>query len=261
MSASLSEVSAEAYVAFARDPAWQFVGVLLALAAIVLSVWIYLRQKQQRRIAYQRLAGVNVVTVKEHMAGRVTVLFDGTPVKSMHVVTMHIWNSGSLPIVASDFIEPLSLSIEAGARLLSADIVGANPPELHPTVRIDEHAAVVEPLLLNPGDSFVVKLLIQDGNERVLPTGRIIGVRTIDRVMDPDTFSELHGLIGLLLVSVGALIASLTKTPTPDVPKTLGVYIGVSVAIAGGLYWLFHSLRRVLLKRKLSRSGQKGHDA
>lgn len=243
----------EPYLSFLRDPAWQFVGVILALAAIAVSCWIYVRQRQRRRVSYQRLTSVEVLTVKEHMAGRVTVLFDGNPVKSMHIITMKIWNSGSVPILATDFVEPLSLLVDSSAHLLSADIVSATPINLRPVVKTEGSLATVQPLLLNPSDSFVVKLLVQDGDDYVVPVGRIVGVRAFDRVRDPNTFSERQGQIGLMLFFVGSLVAALTKLPTPEVPKTIGVYVGYLISAIGALYWVYHTAMRIYRNRQATK--------
>jgi hypothetical protein len=243
----------EPYLTFVRDPAWQFVGAILALAAIAVTYWIYVRQRQRHRVSYQRLTSIEVLTVKEHMAGRVTVLFDGNPVKSMHIITMKIWNSGSVPILAADFVEPLSLRVVSSARLLSADIISATPFNLRPVVKIEGSLATVQPLLLNPSDSFVVKLLVQDGGEHILPVGRIVGVRAFDPVMDPNTFSELQGQIGITLFLVGNLVFLLTKTPTPEVPKTIGVYVGYLISAIGALYWVYHTAMRIYRNRQATK--------
>jgi len=236
----------------ARDPLWQFVGVLLALAAMVLSYRIYVGQKQQKRLTYQRLASFPLLTVKEALAGRISVAFDGNPVQSIHMITLRIRCAGNLPITVADYVKPLALYVEKAARVLSADIVESLPSNLRPVITVDAGSVTVEPLLLNPGDSFVVKLLVQDGSKYVFPEARIVGVREVERVLDPDSKLELVAQFGMLIFCVGNLIALAFRAPRVEVPSTPGEYFGWSIMGAGGAVWLSCTAWRIWVKRKAS---------
>ena len=236
----------------ARDPLWQFVGVLLAIAAMFLSYLIYVGQKQQKRLTYQRLASFPLLTVKEALAGRISVAFDGKAVQSIHMITVRIQCAGTLPITLEDYVKPIELFVKQGAKVLSADIVESLPSNLRPSIAAGADTATIEPLLLNPGDSFVVKLLVQDGDKYVFPEARIVGVTKIERVLDPDTKLELFAQLGLLTLCIGNLIAIAFRAPRVELPSTPGEYVGWSVMGAGGVVWLACTGWRIWTKRKLA---------
>ena len=75
-----------------RDPLWQFVGVVLEIGA---SVVIYRLQKLNKRLAYEIISRTTLLTVREELENKVQVLYDGSPVQSLTVFLVRVWNAGS----------------------------------------------------------------------------------------------------------------------------------------------------------------------
>ncbi|MBL0726274.1 hypothetical protein [Piscinibacter sp. HJYY11] len=239
---------------FARDPMWQSIGVVLALAALALSYWIYRRQKERKRITFERISNVPLLTIKEEVAGRVSVTFDGQLARAIHMATVRIRNAGTTPILPADYLEPLTFNTSAGAKLLTADIVESDPVNLKPMVSVQGGRGVVEPLLLNPGDCFVVKMLIQDGGSKIEPEARVVGVRAIEKVLDPDSKYELQGLVGIFIGAIGNLVALGLRAPRMEAKTTPGEYVGYTIMACGFFLWAYSTLVRYWHKRKLGRS-------
>jgi len=102
-----------------RDPVWQFVGVVLAIGV---PVAIYQLQKQSKRFAYEIIARTTLLTVREELESKVQVLYDGSPVQSLTVFLVRVWNAGSEPIKSIDFERPLSFSAAAPAQILTRNL-------------------------------------------------------------------------------------------------------------------------------------------
>jgi hypothetical protein len=62
-----------------RDPVWQFIGVLAALVTI----FIALRQRNQKEIVYDIISDTPILSIKEEVKNRVKVLFDDKPVDAI----------------------------------------------------------------------------------------------------------------------------------------------------------------------------------
>jgi hypothetical protein len=61
-----------------RDPIWQFIGAALAIAAIVLSIWIYKRQKSEKILAYEVKSNILLLSIHDIGKERLKVfLMDG----------------------------------------------------------------------------------------------------------------------------------------------------------------------------------------
>lgn len=58
---------------FFRDPAWQFVGVVLALLSLGGAFWIYWLQRQAKELAFGLISSHRLVAVADEVSSRVTV--------------------------------------------------------------------------------------------------------------------------------------------------------------------------------------------
>lgn len=183
---------------------------------------------------------------------RLSVAYDGEPVKTIHLTILRIRNSGNQPILPTDYIAPLSLYAQVGAKILSADIVAVSPHNLRAGISLKNGAAVADSVLLNPGDFFDVKILAQDGSEWMIVEGRLVGVQAIQRVLDPDSKLEFLSIIGMLALALGTMIQVSTRTPRLSIPTTLGENIGNFIAVSGVLVWISCTVLKFWRKRQTS---------
>lgn len=233
-----------------RDPLWQFVGVLLALLAIGASIAIYRLQKLNKRLAYEIVSRANLLTVREELENKVQVLYDGGPVRSLTVFLIRVWNAGSEPIRSTDFERPLSFSAVAPAQILTAATTKVLPESLTPELVFGAHSLTVTPMLLNPGDSLTLKVLVKDASVSLRPDARIVGVT---RVQEGDgssrRFAALTGLGMLMFFAGAALAAFYAPKPVEGPPLPLASKIAIAVAIVGYLLAGYAALRSGVLRR------------
>lgn len=182
---------------FARDPAWQFMGVVLAMIAVAVSVWIFWRQQQVKRINFAVERSANLLAIADEVRHRIEVRYDGRVVSDLRVTEFRVSNSGSIPIAPGDYVEALKIHFGSRAVLLSAEQISATPSEL--SIKLSWHGSdpLIEdktrvslaPVLLNVGDSFGIRCLVSQSDE-CKPEARIMGVSTIHRRPDKDAPSS-----------------------------------------------------------------------
>jgi hypothetical protein len=129
-------------------------------------------------------------------------------------------NSGNVPIPAEDFERPVVLELGANAVPLpgTIEVKEAKPAELHPNVSAEGATLIVQPLLLNPGDSFSIAALVRDFSGPLAVDGRVVGVSKIGLGEPNDyksgrllrtTLGALEGGAAVLVVGVaGATLAA-----------------------------------------------------
>jgi uncharacterized membrane protein YidH (DUF202 family) len=133
---------------------------------------------------------------------------------------MDIEKVGNVPIRPGDFVTPISITVPPPARVVVRRIENADPQSLQPRlnqVRASEIA--LEPLLLNPGDSFRVELTMLDVHEPVdsslAVTGRIVGMKDIEFSVRPANGEVQHGLAraynteAMIIIPIGTLVVFL----------------------------------------------------
>jgi hypothetical protein len=149
--------------------------LLVALAAIGVSVYLWQRGRQRKAIAYE-LTSSRVVSVRQEAEDRIQVLLDGVAAHDVRLVDLRIVCTGNTPITAGDFERPFSVDLGSSARVLTPEVVRTEPERLSPVFEVQVGRLVIEPLLLNPGDSFAAVALVSEMAEKIELDGRIAGV-------------------------------------------------------------------------------------
>jgi hypothetical protein len=134
------------------------------------------------------------------MEERITIMVDGSAVESTRVYYYKLLNTGQDPILPSDYIEPVQVTVEQGrGELLTVDTTQTHPTELEVDwSKVTTSTFSMEPTLLNPGDEVGVLLFVTNIEESDdLPqlhwTARIVGVPTL-RFQTDESPAEESGL-------------------------------------------------------------------
>lgn len=155
------------------------IGPAVGLIGIIVSVYLWRRGRPRKGLSY-RLTALDVVSVHRTAKDRVSILYDGAPVRDVRIVDLRVANIGNEAIGAGDFEEPFSVALGEGAHVLSEPtVVRAEPNDLQPRASISGNKLIIAPLLLNPGDSFQISTLVSGLKEGDRLRARISGVRTL----------------------------------------------------------------------------------
>ncbi|WNZ46551.1 hypothetical protein Q2T42_01705 [Leptolyngbya boryana CZ1] len=161
---------------FLRDSIWQFVGALLAIVAIVISVIIFFLQKSNKLLTYEILSETALLSVAKEVEDKVQILFEGNVVQGVHLILLQISNTGNVPILPSDFLKDLTISFDGSAEILSAEITEKKPHSIDTNITINGTQLIISPSLWNSGDTITVKSLVSEFKEDVQVSGRIVGI-------------------------------------------------------------------------------------
>lgn len=193
-----------------RDSIWTFVGALLAMVAIVVSIFIYVRQKPRKRLRVERVTGVPLVRGSSQGIDGLQVSFKGKPLTGASIVIAEISNSGNHPIQSNDFETPICLVFEQQTELLAASVLETQPAGIPAFAEIKGSSAILAPLLLNPNDTVVLRILLAEGVSEFKPFARIAGVSTIESRLSVSLWPPI---VGLFSVAIG--VVALITSPLP----------------------------------------------
>lgn len=195
---------------FFRDSLWTFVGALLALLAILVSIGVYYAQKQRKRITVETLARVPLIAIGKEGIEGLAITFNGQPLERATVVLIRVTNTGNMPILSADFEAPLSFEFSADSKILSATVVSSEPPRIPITVTISGETATLSPHLLNPNDNLTCRILLPASESKFVSLARIAGVKAIGGSRRVSLTQPLLGLLGM-----GAIAFSFWLSPEP----------------------------------------------
>lgn len=212
----------------------EFIGVILAAATIIISIILYMRQRQKKGISYTIVSCVPLLSVGEEISGKLQILFDGKPVQQVHLVEADIVNSGNVPIKATEFERPISFSFGEEAQVFSAEVTESTPESLRATASIEGKRVLLEPTLLNAGDSVSLKMLISKF-AKVDVDGRIVGVKRIGEFTKRKTRNVVLTAIGMIVQFSGAFLMMVS----PFSPNPIQFLAGFALVMGGGLIGLY----------------------
>lgn len=260
------------------DPAWQTViAIVLGVAAIVVSVLIYLLQRNRKDLSYEVLTEASLLKMGDQITNELKIDFRGKPVSNLHLLEIRFINSGNASITPSDFVEPLEIYFPFTSNntgILTADIENTNPKDLSVPLRgytpNEEFMktekggeapqisagfaftnAQVSPVLLNKGDSFTVKMLVAEYSGKFLVKARIVGVKDVKQkeklLINYKLILAVIGLLAFAIVLIG------------DTSFTIEVYsildlVGLLVAIPIAIFFLVSSAIDIFFGRFFQKS-------
>lgn len=183
----LSETSAPSF--------WQIAQLAATVLGIVIAALVaWWLRRERKELSYDELINAPLVSMRdEAVKKRLRVLFDTRPVDDPRLIVVRFGNTGNRDILDTEFEKgkPIILSFGKGGYAVHAEAFEMNRPGLQPTVwQFDESLGnrvatrgdrvEVDPLLLNQGDEFNVKMLV-GGYSELIVRGRIAGVKQIEK--------------------------------------------------------------------------------
>lgn len=213
-------------IEFLRDSIWTFIGVLLAILAVLVTLWIYWKQRQIKELAFGLISSRRLIAISDEISARVTVQLDGKDIEHVRLLVFGIKNSGHRAITAEDFERPISLAFPAAA-VVSAQVTSQYPHNLRVDLRAYSSRVEIAPLLLNAGDEAQIQLLISgekpnwEVDVRVRDIASPVPITTSPRL---PKFMD-SGLPLLIAVGLGIGLAQLIFGKDRDL-----VYSGLGIA-------------------------------
>lgn len=142
-------------------------GVLVSIAAIIL----FQRSRESRLLAYRSSVTPELLSVSREIEEEVEIRYRGREVTELEGATVAIINEGNKGIEMpkpSEYEQPVTIDFGEGAEIIgSPRITESVPKDLQASVRVEDGKVVLEPVLLNPGQSISVFTLLSGSKGRV----------------------------------------------------------------------------------------------
>lgn len=170
-----------------RDPVWQFVGVVISLAALFVAIAAIRFQLIRKSIAYYHsFDDPAFFVLNKELRGRFKITFDGREIDALSTIDVTIFNDGNSPIFSVDFVQPITIAFPDASHVFGVLVTETSPPNLKVDLNREGTTFSVSPLLLNPGDEFTLQFLVElpsDKTYLLAPeiSSRIGGVKSFPR--------------------------------------------------------------------------------
>lgn len=225
-----------------RDPIWQFIVLAaLALATVVVSILLFWMQHRRKALSYEIISRTPLLSVEGEVKGKLQILFDGEPVQDVYLVVARIINTGNLPIVSTDYEDPVNLSFGENSQILTTDSSETNPNSLRASTNIEKTKVVLAPVLLNRGDSITIKMLISQFDGEIKIDGHIVGVKSIRKLVEGRVQSFILMMSGMVMSFVGLFLwkqafppqSVISEELSPGWPYLILFFLGYVLVLIG----------------------------
>ena len=164
-------------MAFLIDAGW--ISAITSVIAIILTLLIYFITRKKKSLSYEVLSESPLISISDEIKSGLQVLYNGKPVENIHLCLIKFMNDGNVPIAANDYERPLTLSFGDPSSLVYVEKMQVTPSNLTLHIDVSGQAITVAPIMLNPGDSFTVKALINQYGGEFDVDARVLGVKSI----------------------------------------------------------------------------------
>jgi hypothetical protein len=161
------------------------IATIVTLLALLIEVYFWVRDdhRSKKRLVINQSDVSTLINRAVRLDGRTLNVFLGDePVKNFAISRIEVVNAGGAPIVSADFESSIFIDYRNVDKIYYAEVRG--PEGLRPAIAVQDSRVVIEPLLLNPGDRFVIEagvdLTRQDSQLNIAALGRIAGVPEIE---------------------------------------------------------------------------------
>lgn len=152
------------------------VGTVLGALGILAGAWFYWIGRKRKTLDWEMVGSDAIVQVAAAQSVNLEVRWAGRAVVHPALATLRVTNTGRESISASDFVEPIVISV-SGGEMLSASLTEAPVDDfLDVPMGINGAGLTAVPRLLNSGESFTVQMLIDGHKPSIGLTARVAGL-------------------------------------------------------------------------------------
>ena len=180
--------------------------IVLAIVPPIV-IW-YFFQRESFELTVTTLVDVPVVSVRKEYGGEIELRYRGAPVSGLRVVELEIANTGNKPLERTAFDSPVTFGFGSG-NVTDPVVLNKHPVSLQPILRNEKSIITIEPLLLNPRDSFSFRTFVIGSNEENLisVSGRVRGVPELVLKKASDNKPPWQMAISIALGILGGILS------------------------------------------------------
>lgn len=202
-----------------KDPLWTPLSVLVAFIGIGVTVLIALSQQKRRDFSYYITSNENILSVSDDIKVRMAITFDNKPIKNLNLIVVRFKNTGNVSITTKDYEYPIGISFGENSVVLSAEVINQEPKNLNVTVKnnpLNQSTSTlkcdyvsVNPLMLNSGDFYELKILVSEF-KKVNVDARIVEVKKIRKIDNSNKKTgEINKFFSIVILQLGSPIVFL----------------------------------------------------
>ncbi|AVQ80768.1 hypothetical protein [Variovorax sp. PMC12] len=137
-------------------------GVAIAAFTAIFAITGPLRREKKKELSFGILQRSTLLGATPSILPDAKMLYKGEEVDRLTSVTVAWMNTGQVPIPPADFERHLTLHLTNVKHLFSVELVQCSPAHLRPNYMLFTDTMSIQPMLLNPTDFVILRLLVSN---------------------------------------------------------------------------------------------------
>jgi len=159
---------------------WKYLlGTILAVAAVALPAYQWQSELKAHDLSVRLIATSSLQPLPSSEIYKIQMTVNGTQLANPHFTTVEVTNSGTKPILSSDFEGPIEFSGGNGLEFVTARVDFTDPRDIPAVVSSNAKHVSIAPFLINPGDKIVFSTITSGSDPEISVKARIAGIRQI----------------------------------------------------------------------------------
>ncbi|MBZ9781629.1 hypothetical protein K9857_08700 [Pseudomonas sp. REP124] len=186
---------------------WKYLlGIAIAIAALALPAYQWQSDLNAHSLSVRKLSSSPLQPFANSKTYDVKMTVNGVELTNPYFNSFEIVNSGSKPILSTDFETPIEFTGASGLQFVSARLDLTEPKEIPVKISVDNSRLSVAPYLSNPKDKIVFSTITSGPDPLITVKARIAGIREVSI----EDSSVEHVDIARLIISAVQCLVSLT---------------------------------------------------
>jgi hypothetical protein len=190
----------------------QIISIPVAIIAILIGIWQYIRNKQKRALAciFSDIISPFEIKSGEAIKGDLEIRYQGRPIQNIFIVRATLKNIGNMAVRKADIVEPITFTFDSDAELLRPpQKVEAKPENLSMRFKAVAIGATYNSKvvradfdLFNPGEQFTVEFICTGESAVPKVTARIEGISHIQQSDSQNSNKFFTEMLGIVIITL-----------------------------------------------------------
>lgn len=159
---------------------WKFiVGSALALVGLAIPLYLWQVDLSSHSLSLKLVSSSALQPPSSTQFQDLQVTLNGKEISSPYLSSFEMVNTGSKPILSSDFESSIEIQGIDNVQLVSAQVTGTDPKDIPVKILIDSNRLKIAPFLSNPNDIVSFSVITGEAPPAFKVNARIAGVKEL----------------------------------------------------------------------------------
>ena len=158
---------------------WQGAGVVISAILAIIAIIVGIKQNRKKKLSYNVLFSEPLLNFDKKLQNDLNVTYKGQEVEQLNVFQIKFINDGKVPIRRDDFDEPIECLFYNCKTFFDIELTDSNPKNLRINVDQKDKRLIIQPTLINPNDSFTLRITFDGEDRKYNLSARIEGIEKL----------------------------------------------------------------------------------